>query len=100
MRDPTSMNTELKMPKRKRVEVSKVEKIMWEKLKSYKNREENIFESQKTKAEVAEKESRWGMIWKKNWRWWRVEAEADSLEKRIGSEERKLKRTSMKKEEN
>lgn len=31
--------------------------------------------------------------------WWQVEEEADSSEKRIGVEESKHKRTSMKKEE-
>lgn len=32
--------------------------MMWEKLKSYKNRDSNIFEGQKTKVEVAERESK------------------------------------------
>lgn len=56
------------MSERKSIEVSEVEKMIWEKLKSYKNSEGNIFESQKTKVEVAERESRWCMIWEENWK--------------------------------
>lgn len=56
------------MTKRKRTEVSNVEKMMWEKLKSYKNRDSNIFEGQKTKVEVAERESKWCVIWNENWK--------------------------------